>query len=56
MMSINLSNIIILNIHGVDYTCIINEISKSKAISLLQNIDLNEKMETTKLKKNKKYT
>ena len=40
MMSIPLSNITILNICGVDYCCIINEISKIEAINLLQNANL----------------
>ena len=33
----------ILNIHGVDYRCIINRINKSDARYLLENADLNEK-------------
>ena len=41
-MSINLENIATLNIHCVDYCCIINVISKSDAVSLLQNADLTE--------------
>ena len=36
------SNICILNIKNADYCCIINRISKSEAIKLLQNIDLIE--------------
>ena len=40
MMSMNLSDIAILNIKGSDYHCIITGISKSEAINLLQNIDL----------------
>ena len=43
MMSMNLSNIVILNIHGADYCCIISGISKSEAVSLLQKDDLKEK-------------
>ena len=43
MMSMNLSNIAILNMQGVDYCCIIDGISKSEAINLMQNIDLTEK-------------
>ena len=42
-MSMNLSDIAILNIKGSDYHCIISRISKSQAIKLLQNIDLTEK-------------
>ena len=45
-MSLNLSNIAILNIKGSDYRCIISLISKNKAIKLLQNDDLTEKSRT----------
>ena len=34
MMSINLSNVAILNIKGTDYRCIISLISKNEAIDL----------------------
>ena len=34
MMSIDINSIAILNIHGVDYGCIITGISKSEAINL----------------------
>ena len=40
MMSMNLSNIAILNIKSDDYCCIISKIRKSEAINLMQNIDL----------------
>ena len=43
MMSINLIDIAILNIHGVDYRCIIHGISKIEAMGLLRNANLNEK-------------
>ena len=46
IMSMNLSDIAILNIKGCDYRCIINGISKSEAMKLLQNIDLTEKSGT----------
>ena len=36
MMSMNLSNIAILNIKRADYRCIISGISKSEAMNLLQ--------------------
>ena len=39
MMSMNLDNITILNIHGVDYHCIISGISKIETVNLLQNAD-----------------
>ena len=43
MMSMNLNDITILNIYGVDYCCIINGIGKSKAVYLFKNVDLSEK-------------
>ena len=43
MMSVNLSNIAILNIKGSDYRCIFSLISKNEAINLMQNADLAEK-------------
>ena len=46
MMSINLSDIAILNIHAANYRCIIVGISKSEAEDLLQNVDLNRKSQT----------
>ena len=46
MMSMNLSNIAILIIDGIDYRHIIGEISKSEAINLMQSIDLSEKSRT----------
>ena len=46
IISINLSNIAILNNKGADYHCIISRISKSEAINLMQNIDLTKKSTT----------
>ena len=46
MMSVNLSDIAILNIKGSDYCCIIGLISKNEIINLLQNVDLTEKSGT----------
>ena len=43
MMSMNLSDITILNMKGADYRCIINRMSKSEGINLMQNIDLTKK-------------
>ena len=43
MISINLSNITILNFKGSDYHCIISLISKNEAIKLLQNGNLTKK-------------
>ena len=45
-MSLSLSDIAILNIKGTDYCCIINGISKSEAINLIQNIYSTEKSGT----------
>ena len=45
MMSLNLSDIAILNIKGSDYRCIISLISKKEVINLMQNADLTEKSE-----------
>ena len=45
MMSMNLSDIPILNIKNADYRCISDRISKIEAIQLLQNVDLNAKSE-----------
>ena len=44
-MSMNLSDIAILNIHSADHR-IISGIRKREAVNLLQNIDLNEKSGT----------
>ena len=43
MMSMNFSDIAILNIKGFDYRCIISLSSKDVAIHLMQNADLTEK-------------
>ena len=40
MMSMNLSDISILNIKSADYCCIISGISKSEVINLMRNTDL----------------
>ena len=45
-MSVNLSDIAILNIKGSDYCCIIGLISKNEAIKLLKNADLTKKSGT----------
>ena len=51
-MSVNLSDIAILNIKGSAYRCIISLISKNEAIVLLQNTDLTEKSGTLWIKRN----
>ena len=43
MMSMNRSNIAILNIHDADYCCIIIGINKNELIKLIQSIDLSKK-------------
>ena len=43
MISMNLSDIAILNIKGSNYRCIISGISKREAIILVKYIDLSEK-------------
>ena len=43
MMSVNLSDIAILNMKDSDYCCIISLISKNEAINLLQNAHSTEK-------------
>ena len=48
MMSMNLTDIAILNIKGSDYRCIISLFSKNEAMHLMQNADLTEKSGTLK--------
>ena len=43
MMSMNFNDSAILNINGFDHPCFINEISRSEAKNLMQNIALSEK-------------
>ena len=50
MMSMNRSDIAILNIKGSDYRSHISLISKNEAINLMQNPDLTEKSEHYKSK------
>ena len=44
-MSVNFSNIYILNIKNADNRCIISKISNIEAIKLFQSMDLNKKVE-----------
>ena len=48
MMSMNLSDIAILNIKNANYFCIINGIRKCKAINVMQHMDLTKKRNITK--------
>ena len=43
MLSMNLSDIGILNIKDSDYRCVISLISKKKVINLMENADLDKK-------------
>ena len=49
MLPIVHNSIAILNICIVDYWCIINEISKNKAVNLLQDADLRKNVEYDKI-------
>ena len=44
-------DVVILNINGADYRCIINENSKSDALNLLRNDNLTNKGDKKKLRK-----
>ena len=46
MMSMNLSDIAVLNIKGTTYCGIISGITKREAINLMQNINFTEKCGT----------
>ena len=46
MVSVNLRDVAVLNIHSADNCCIISGISKSGAINLMQNIDLAKRIGT----------
>ena len=46
MITMNLSDIVILNIKYSDYPCIISLISKNEAINLMQNAHLTRKSGT----------
>ena len=43
MLSVNLSNIVIITVKNVDYHCIIHSISKSKAIKILESAVLEDR-------------
>ena len=50
-MSMNVNDIAILNVHGVNYHCIINGIIKCETINLLKNVDINQKCGSYKIQK-----
>ena len=52
IMSINLSDVAILNFKCFDYHCIISLISKNETINLLQNLDLTKNWNIIKQKNN----
>ena len=43
MLCLNISDIAIITVKGVDYRCIIHDISKSEPIHLLQNFVLDDR-------------
>ena len=43
MISVNISDIVVIPIKNVDYRCIMHKISKSEAISLLENSVLEDR-------------
>ena len=42
MLCLNISDIALITVKGVDYCCIIHDISKSEAIHLLENSTLDD--------------
>ena len=42
MLSVNISNIAIITVKNADCSCVIHNISKSKAINLLRNFVLDD--------------
>ena len=55
MISMNLSNIAILNIKGSDYRCISSLIRKNETTNLIQNADLTEKLDHYKSKHQEQF-
>ena len=55
MMSLNLSDVAILNVKDSDYCCIISLISKNEAINLIKNDDLTEKTKHYKTKNQEQF-
>ena len=53
MISVNISDIAILNIKGSNYRCIISLIRKNDAVNLMQNANLTQKK--GKIIKHKKF-
>ena len=43
MLCLNISNIAIITVKGVDYCCVIHDISKSEAFPLLENSVLDDR-------------
>ena len=55
MTSLNLRDLYILNIKGADNCFIVNRVSKSEAVNLMQNIDLTEKRRRKNIIQKAKY-
>ena len=55
MMSLNVSDVAILNVKDSDYCCIISLISKNEAINLIKNDDLTEKTKHYKTKNQEQF-
>ena len=55
MVSLNLSDVAILNVKDSDYCCIISLISKNEAIKLIKNDDLTEKTKHYKTKNQEQF-
>ena len=49
VIPVDINSIVFLNIHGVEYCCIIVGISKSESINLLRIADFSEKMDHYKI-------
>ena len=43
MLSVNINHIAIITVKNIEYCCIIHKISKSEAINLLKNSDLEDR-------------
>ena len=55
MMSLNFRDLYILKIKGADNCFIVNRVSKSEAVNLMQNIDLTEKRRRKNIIQKAKY-
>ena len=46
MKSIYINSIVILNVHGIDYYCVIVGISKGEAVNLLKYVDSSKQVDS----------